>query len=122
MKPNNYLKLSVRASKPLHDSESLRQASVTDEWPLLPHGYPYNGLGDARLFVTSWIFTFDDTSKADAIRALAEAQEKRKRLKTKHFELPHDAIQLSSWAPSGLRGVRVVGEPIVAPAALEAVT
>ena len=110
MKPNNYLKLTVRTLQPLHDAEAIPQAPSSDMWPLLPHGYKFNGCGDERLFVTTWLFPFNDEVKADAVRALEAAQEKRKRLRTKHFTLPHEAIQLSSWAPSGLRGVPVVGE------------
>lgn len=126
MKPNNYLKLCVRAAVPLHDAEAIRQAPSSDMWPLLPHGYGFNGLGDCRRFVTTWLFPFDDTNKADAMRALTLAQDKRKRLRTKNFTLGAEAFQLSSWAPSGIRGVPVVGEPVRAlekdPSELEVVS
>src|SRR6187402_2293496 len=107
MQPNNYLKLSVRAPVPLHDAESVRQAPSSDQWPLLPHGYGYNGLGDVRLFVTSWVFPFNTDSRASAIAALEAAQAKRKLLRTKHFSLVPEAFQLASFEPSGLRGVPV---------------
>jgi hypothetical protein len=112
MKPTNYLKLTVRTGQPMHDSEAVRQAPSADHWPLLPHGYGFNGLGNVRLFVTTWLFPFDGSSRADTMRALEAAQDKRKRLRTKHFTLPLEAFQLSSWKPSGIKGVPVVGEPV----------
>jgi hypothetical protein len=122
----NYLKLTVRAPQPLHDAEAIRQAPSSDQWPLLPHGYAYNGLGDARPFVTTWLFPFDGESKASAFRALEAAQTKRKLLRTKHFTLGAEAFELSTWSPSCLRGVPVIGDAIrpleVDPTELEVVS
>lgn len=109
---NNYLKLSVRASCALHDAEAIPQAPSGEKHPLLPHSFDATRAGEPRVFVTTWIFPFNQKSKQSMSRALAAAQEKRKRLRTKNYTLPQDACQLSCFAPGGPRGVPVVGEPI----------
>jgi hypothetical protein len=101
---------------PVHDADAVRQAPSSARWPLLPHDVNYNGDGEARRYVTTWTFPFDSANKASAIRAFGRAQEKRRRLRTKHFGLPAEAFQLSSFAPCVLgseMNVTVVGQPIV---------
>lgn len=56
----------------------------------------------------NWLFPFGGEGKA----ALKAAQEQRKILRKELPSIPVEAFQLSTFAPSSLRGVPVVGEPI----------
>lgn len=107
----NYLKLTVHASRPLHDADAIPQAP-SGEWPLVPHGYEFNGKNERRTFATTWVFAFTSFSKASETTALAAAQEKRKQLRAANKSLSASAFQLSTWQPSSLRGVLVVGSSI----------
>ncbi len=86
----NYLKLTVTGSASLHDSEAASCKPVKD------------GAG----CTVSWVFTF--TGKAEAAAALEAAKAKRAALRKAHG-LDADAVQLSTWRPSTLRGVPVIG-------------
>jgi len=55
-----------------------------------------------------WLFPFGDSGK----KALAAAQKQRTALRKEFSGIAAEAFQLSTFAPSGLRGVPVVGEPI----------
>jgi hypothetical protein len=90
---NNYLKLTVRARHRLDDAASVRRPEneVTIE--------PSTGE-----FSTDWIFGFNDRSIGEAKQALRFAQLKRD-------ELGRGGT-ISSFAPTRLRGVKVIGEPV----------
>lgn len=91
MQINNYVKLYVRApGMTLHDGETVRGST--------------------------WLFPFGGSGKA----ALKAAQEKRVTVRDLFPDIPAEAFQLSTFAPSGLRGVPVVGEPIRALSVVEA--
>jgi len=108
----NYLKLSIRASKPLHDAEAVQQLASGQDWSLRSHAEIQTEDGEPRAFVTTWVFPFNEKSARSRSEALADAQGKRKRMRTKHFELAEDSFQLASFLPTAIRGVPVVGEPI----------
>lgn len=91
----NYLKLTVRASKSLHDAEAVHTAPRDER---------------ERSFVTSWVFPF--STRAEAKLALAAAQGRRKALRAANPEIAAEAFQLSTYLPSSLRGVPVVGETV----------
>ena len=57
---------------------------------------------------STWVFAFGGDGKA----ALRAAQAQRANLRTLFPELSAESFQLSTFAPSALRGVPVVGEPI----------
>jgi hypothetical protein len=65
---------------------------------------------------TTYLFTFGDKGKA----ALKAAQAQRTKLRRENPTLSAEAFQLSTFAPSALRGVPVVGEPIRSLAIVEA--
>jgi hypothetical protein len=65
---------------------------------------------------STWVFPFGGDGKA----ALRAAQEQRANLRNLFPELSAEAFQLSTFAPSSLRGVPVVGEVIRALEIVEA--
>lgn len=91
MQVNNYVKLYVRGIGTIY------------------------GDGD-ELCRSTWVFPFGDSGKS----ALKAAQEKRADFRRLFPNLKAEAFQLSTFAPSKLRGVPVVGEPIRALEIVEA--
>lgn len=87
----NYVKLTAYGPASMHDAEAASKA---------PSDHSVR-------CVVSWVFPF--TSKGEGSAALLAAQVKRTALRAVYQDADY---QLSTWAPSHLRGVPLVGEPL----------
>lgn len=88
----NYIKLSVRGSKQLHDFQTIHPRR--------------RGVGGGT---TSWVWFFDNDNEHEARKALAAAFEKRENLIADFPKLNARSFQISSWLPSAFHGVPEVG-------------
>lgn len=107
MKPTNYVKLSIRDTRRHHDADAVPQAPSSDVWPLVPHDYPVSLIGEARKYVTTWIFPFVDELEDDGRRALAAAEAKCEAVSAERG-VPFVRFDFTTWRPSVL-GLDVVG-------------
>jgi hypothetical protein len=111
--PTNYVKLCVRHDAPLDDDESIPRPPVDlageRRRDTVEGGY------DSAKFVTTWIWSFNDASKLEAVEALGLAQSKRSKLREKYPTVAGAAFQLSTFRASCLRGVREIGESVRVP-------
>lgn len=101
MKPNNYVKLSIRGARWYHDADAVQQAPSCATYPLVPHDYPVTVSGDARLYVTTWIFPFVDELENDGRRALAAAEAKCDAISAANG-VPVSRFRFTTWQPSAL--------------------
>lgn len=90
-KPANYVKLVAFGPPELSDADAVS---------LSPHKH-------RKLCAISWVFPF--TGKVEGVQALGAAQRKRAELREAHPDLTEDSFQLSTFKPSVLRGVPVMG-------------
>ncbi len=88
---SDYIKLSVRSAKSLHDAEAVSKR------PRFNDGY----------FVTSWTFPF--VTKSQGAAALLAIQGKRKQLMELHPDVPASAFKLSTFRVGSIRGVPAIG-------------
>lgn len=110
LQATNYVKLSVRHATPLDDSESVARPALDVS------GEPRSRrLDPDRKYVTTWIWTFSDRSKLEAVEALGLAQSKRSKLRELHKGIAPAAFQMATLGPSCLRGVREIGESVREP-------
>jgi hypothetical protein len=101
MKPNNYVKLSIRGVRRYADSDTLPQAPSCATCPLVPHDYDVSPIGEARLYVTTWIFLFADEVEGDAHRALVLAEAKLDAVSSEHG-VPVSRFKVMTYRPSRL--------------------
>jgi hypothetical protein len=94
-KPANYVKLTAFGPPELHDSEAVSIA---------PNRARKDGCA------VSWVYPF--SSKVEGVLALTRAQAKRQEIADKFPALSPDALQLSTYKSSSLRGVPVQGVSI----------
>lgn len=92
-KSGNYLKLTAHGPTSLYDESAASRA-------------PNRALSSCTV---SWVWPC--ATPGECKIALAAAQAKRKELRDAEPELSPEAFQLSTWRPSTLRGVPVVGVP-----------
>lgn len=101
MKPTNYVKLSIRGIRRYGDADSVPLAPSSATYPLVPHDYEVSPIGEARLYVTTWIFPFVDELEGDCHRALALAEAKCDAVSGEHG-VPVSRFQIMTYLPSRL--------------------
>jgi hypothetical protein len=101
MKPNNYVKLSIRDARRYHDADAVPQAPSSATYPLVPHDYPVSPTGEDRLYVTTWVFPFVEDLEGDAHRALAAAEAKREDVMS-NANVAADRFRFTTYLPSRL--------------------
>lgn len=87
----DYVKLSVRSVRSLHDDEASSRRPRVIQGP----------------FVTTWVFHFE--TKAQGAAALVRAQGKRTELQRNNPDVSKDAFRLSTFRTGSIRGVPGIG-------------